>query len=174
MVQPYKKGKDISVMVWASFSGKRGRSPLHIMVRDPLAKRGGYSANSYLEVLEENIPKVYRRGMLFMQDNAPIHTAIKVREWFQARRINLIDWPPYSPDLNPIEHIWFHLKAKVLELYPELNHLSGGTDSIREKLEQALQEAWEVLPQALFDSLLDSMKRRCEAVIIAEGWHTKY
>ena len=174
MVQPYKKGINISVMVWAGFSGLRGRSPLYVMVRDPLAKRGGYSANSYLKVLEENIPKVHRRGMTFMQDNAPIHTAIKVGEWFERRRINLLDWPPYSPDLNPIEHIWFHLKSKALELHPELKYLTGSVDFVREKLGEALREAWEALPQSLFDSILGSMKRRCEAVIAAEGWHTKY
>lgn len=174
MIQPYKKGKDISIMVWAGFSGKRGRSPLHVMIRDPLSKRGGYSADSYLEVLEENIPKVWRRGMLFMQDNAPIHTAIKVRDWFTQKRVNMIDWPPYSPDLNPIEHLWFHLKAMVLRLYPELSELRGNIDYIREKLGQALQEAWKALPQSLFDNVLGSMKRRCEAVIQAEGWHTKY
>ena len=89
MVQPYKKGRDISVMVWAGFSGKHGRSPLHVMVRDLEAKRGGYSVNSYLEVSEENIPIIYRRSMWFMQDNAPIHTVSKVKDWFKAKRVNV-------------------------------------------------------------------------------------
>ncbi|EKG09167.1 transposase-like protein [Macrophomina phaseolina MS6] len=176
MIQTYAKGKDVSVMVWAAFSGKRGRSKLHVMVRDLEAKKGGggYSTNSYLEVLEKNIPTVWRRGMLVMQDNASIHTAIKVRNWFKEKRITVIRWPAYSPDLNPIEHIWFHLKANVLELYPELNKAPRGKDTIKEKLGKALEEAWEQLPQSLFDSVLGTMKRRCEAVIAAEGWHNKY
>ena len=161
-------------MVWAGFSGKRRRSPLHVMVRDLQAKRGGYSTNSYLEVLEQNISIVYRRGMWFMQDNAPIHTANKVKDWFKAKRIKVLEWPPYSPDLNPIEHLWFHLKAKVLELYPELSEVRGGVEYIQEQLGEALQEAWEALDQDLFDNVLDSMKRRYEAVITAGGWHTKY
>jgi transposase len=40
-----------------------------------------------------------------MQDNAPIHTARVVKEWFEMNGIDTIDWPPYSLDLNPIEHI---------------------------------------------------------------------
>jgi transposase len=39
-----------------------------------------------------------------MQDNASIHTAHKVKDWFEENGIQTTDWPPYSPDLNPIEH----------------------------------------------------------------------
>lgn len=69
-----------------------------------------------------------------MQDNASIHTAIKVREWFKEKRVNVIRWPAYSPDLNPIKYIWFHLKAKVLELYLELINAPRGEEVIKEKL----------------------------------------
>jgi len=55
-----------------------------------------------------------------MQDNASIHTSYAVRKWFEDIDIPLADHPPYSPDLNPIEHIWWHLKNYVLRLHPEL------------------------------------------------------
>jgi transposase len=39
-----------------------------------------------------------------MQDNALIYTAKKVKQWFEDNGIDTSDWPPYSPDLNPIEN----------------------------------------------------------------------
>jgi transposase len=66
---------------------------------------------SYLKVLEDQIPKCFQPGMTFMQDNALIHTARVVRQWFADIAIPLTNWPPYSPDLNPIEQVWFHMKA---------------------------------------------------------------
>lgn len=44
--------------------------------------------------------------MEFMQDNAPLHTAKIIKNRFHEHGIPLVDWPPYSPDLNPIEHAW--------------------------------------------------------------------
>ena len=40
-----------------------------------------------------------------MQDNASIHTSRLARDWLQEHGIEVTDWPPYSPDLNPIEHL---------------------------------------------------------------------
>jgi hypothetical protein len=48
------KGHDISIMVWgAIWIG--GRSDLIIMIHDEEAERNGYSVNSYIEVLNENL-----------------------------------------------------------------------------------------------------------------------
>ncbi|KAI0996483.1 hypothetical protein K3495_g11699 [Podosphaera aphanis] len=47
----------------------------------------------------------FRPGLSVMQDNAPPHVAARTMEEFEERSITPIDWPPYSPDLNPIEHV---------------------------------------------------------------------
>ena len=75
-----------------------------------------YSAASYIEVLEENIPQIWEPGLLFMQNNAPIYTAHVVRRWFKDIGVDVLEWPPYSPDLNPIKHLWFRLKQLVYEV----------------------------------------------------------
>lgn len=39
---------------------------------------------------------------------------------------------------------------------------------------RAIMEGWDALPEELLDSLIGSMRARCEAVVKAKGWHTKY
>ncbi|RFU28819.1 hypothetical protein B7463_g7528, partial [Scytalidium lignicola] len=132
-----------------------------------------YTANSYLEVLEDQLLKIWEPGLIFMQDNALIHCANKTKKWFEDMAIPLTDWPPYSPDLNPIEHVWWHLKAKVLEIHPELKDLGSGEEA-KKALEDALIEAWELVDDRIILACLESMIRRRDAVIAAKGWHTKY
>jgi transposase len=52
----------------------------------------------------------YRRGLTCVHDNASVHTATTTLDWLRDHFIPLLlDWPPYSPDLNPIENIWYRL-----------------------------------------------------------------
>jgi transposase len=143
------------------------------MDRDFESKKHGYSAKSYLEVLEDQMPRCWQPGLIFMQDNASIHNAHEVKKWFREMGIPLADWPPYSPDLNPIEHIWWHLKSLVLKNYPEIETMGKG-ENAQEALEKALIEAWNDLPDSLFVACANSMPSRVKACIEAKGWHTKY
>ena len=82
-------------------------------------------------------------------------------------------WPPYSPDLNPIEHIWWILKVRVFEMFPELAADKSISEHSRQRLESTLQAAWDTLDKSSFDCLYKSMPSRIEACIAAGGWHTK-
>ncbi len=89
-IQPVRKGKEVSVMVWAAFWGE-GRSDLYKVARDFESKKMGYSANLYLEILEDNVLGIWQPGLTFMQDSAPIHKAKKVMKWFEENGIVLTD-----------------------------------------------------------------------------------
>lgn len=171
-VQTFSKSKTTSVMVWAGIAGNLPRTELIIMTRDPTAKKNGYTTKSYIQALEEGLLPVYD-GQTFMQDNASIHTAHAARAWFEEQGIYVLpDWPPYSPDLNPIEHLWFHLKNAVYDVVPHLDTITGVT--LTHTLEEALPKAWDLVKSEIIQEGVKSMPRRLQAVIDAEGWHTKY
>ena len=125
-VIPEKTGKDLRRMVWAGFCGALGRSDLVVMKRDSNTARGGYSAQSYLAVLRDQIPRIWEPGLIYMQDNASIHTARIIQRWLLEMGVEVLPWPPYSPDLNLIENLWTHLKNMIYKVCPNIkSYLKG-------------------------------------------------
>src|SRR5215469_7770260 len=84
---------------------------------------GRMDADQYVEILEHNLlpsmeeSEFSMEEVIFQQDNDPKHTSKKAKTWIEDHQITLLDWPPQSPDLNPIEHLWYHIK-KELGKYP--------------------------------------------------------
>lgn len=72
--------------------------------------------------------------MEFMNDNAFILTAGIIKNWFDEDEIPLVNWLPYPPNLNPIEHAWAKLKERIYMLYSEIESF----DSTKEQLEKQL------------------------------------
>jgi hypothetical protein len=69
--------------------------------------------------------------------------------------------------------MWWHLKNKVLEIYPELESI-GNTKQAREALENTLVDTWEAINSSIIKSCLKSMCKRRDTVLKAKGWYTKY
>ena len=105
---------------------------------------------------------------LYQDDNATIHSAGRVLNWFQEHdhEFHHIEWPPQSPDLNPIEHLWDYLEVQVCRL--------EGTPSLPSELETLLHQEWLNIESSILQNLVESMPRRVRAVISASGGPTKY
>lgn len=101
-----------------------------------------------------------------MQDGAPGHTAADTLRELSERGIRVIKWPPFSPDLNPIETVWNAMKDWIQENYTE--KLSY------DQLRGAVMAAWDQISEQFLDDLVNLMPARCEAVILANGMHTRY
>ncbi|GFS94658.1 transposable element Tcb2 transposase [Trichonephila clavipes] len=72
-------------------------------------------------ILEQHV-RLSRGAMgaefLFMDDNARPHRAHIVDECLQSEDITRMDWPAYSPDLNPVKHVWDMLGRRIQPVSP--------------------------------------------------------
>jgi hypothetical protein len=95
MVEEVTTARQPARMVWASISltpgGRVWRSPLVVMSRDKATVRRGYTAQSYIQALEEGLRGHYRPGQWSMQDNVPNHTALASREWLESHGVATVN-----------------------------------------------------------------------------------
>lgn len=76
----------------------------------------------------------------------------------------MLEWPPQSPDLNPIENLLENLDV----------NLSKTNVSDKISYYAVLQKAWEEIDPEYLKKLIESMPRRLEAVLKAKNGHTRY
>jgi transposase len=101
-----------------------------------------------------------------MQDGAPGRTAVDTKEDLRERRITVIFWPPFSPNLNPIKRVWHIMKNYLHDNYPE--------NMKYEALRATVKDAWEKVGRHEFKEHTNSMPARCQAAINAKRLFTKY
>ncbi len=104
----------------------------------------------------------------FQQDNAPCHKAQIISDWFleHDNEFTLLKWPPQSPNLNPIEHLWdvVEQKIRIMDVQP--------TNLLQ--LRDAIMSIWTKISEECFQHLVESMPRRIKAVLKAKGCPTWY
>ncbi|MBW0519454.1 hypothetical protein O181_059169 [Austropuccinia psidii MF-1] len=79
--------------------------------------------------------------------------------------VNEMDWPPHSPDLNPIETIWKMIKSQINNLYQP---------QTMDKLRVAIQAAWDGIAPDVFNKHLLLMAHCMQMVIDMNGGPTSY
>lgn len=153
--------RTVGVMVWGAIA-YGSRSPL-------LFIRGNMTAQRYVqEVVEEHLVPYLRTlpNPIFQQDNARPHIARVTLECFERNEVNLLPWPPRSPDLSPIEHVWDIIGRRLRNLPHPPQTLAA--------LRNEVQRAWDETPQEEIDHLIRSMPRRLNECITHRGAPTHY
>jgi len=103
-------------------------------------------------------------GWLLLEDNDPKHSSRKAKQWKEENEIDRMDFPAYSPDLNPIQNVWKVMKANVAQQHPKT--IQG--------LKKAIKKCWSQLDDSFAIKLASSMKNRIQELLDAEGDHTMY
>ena len=147
-----------SIMIWGCFS-YYGVGPIYYIP-------GIMDQFEYITILEEVMLPYAEQEMplkcVIQQDNDPKHTSHQATSWFQINKINVMEWPAQSLDLNPIENLWGDIKNAVSE---------AKTKKCRETVEcSPLVLGWNTWWQ----KSVDSMQHRCEAVLRNSGYTTQY
>ena len=156
-------------MLWGSFFGKM--AGLCVFWENNWGKM---NAESYcqrilpqvVDFLRSN-PGTAQDSSEFVLDNATAHTATVTKDYLRDHGIITMKWPPYSPDLNPIENVWSHMKSCIYFWYGDSD---GGRQRRRNEIRPIVQEAWNLCTQPHTLMIIHhGMQRSCEEVISIGG-----
>ena len=155
--------RKISLMIWGCIC--------YDGVGTLVAVEGNINAVKYIEILDKNLWPVIvwyfdNDDYLFVDDNAPVHTAHIVSDYKEINGLNSLEWPAQSPDLNIIENIWLHIKR---ELQTSKANIVNKNDLFAE-----IQRVWERIELEHIRELYISIPDRLKNVIDMKGHLTKY
>ncbi len=139
----------------------------------PLVPIAILNATAYLSVVADHVHPFMTTvhpssDGYFQKDNTPSHKAQIISDMFleHDNEFTLLKWPPQSPDLNPIEHLWDVVKweIRIMNVQPtNLQQLGDTIMSIRTKISEEC-----------FQHLVESTPRRIKAALKAKGGPTRY
>jgi len=124
----------------------------------------GLLARTLLETAGDYYDMEHGEHWWLVHDNSPQFKSREVQTWLHNNGISVLDFPPRSPDLNPIENMWPRIHALTDKLHPTTN----------EAMADAFIKCWPEISLDIFTDYAQSMPARIAAVIEADGNATKY
>jgi len=117
---------------------------------------GRFNAESYCTFIEDVLAQT-KQPIILIQDGARYHTAAKTREVFakHAERLWVEQLPAYSPDYNPIEHLWRNIKRQNTHnrYFPAFSDLATAVETALTHFQQHAQAVKQLMGTYLDDVL---------------------
>ena len=181
-LKPSFKSGRTTVSVFACIA-KGSRSELMVVRRRTAKERTsardrlGLNSHQFAEELHKKciIPFILEQGdtpdhIYLATDGVPWHFGGENKAIREECGYLQLPWPPNSPDLNPIENVWMLLKLRLRKRFSKVAQRPHS----EAELFSAAQDEWAKIPQEVIDKLIDSMPVRLQAVLDADGGHTKW
>ncbi|KAG1551362.1 hypothetical protein G6F50_013187 [Rhizopus delemar] len=168
-------GSDGCKYFWKRPSDKLQPHHLDLTVKGGAGSVMLWSSSDYVHILSTTLMGSLKyhgyeqEAIYFQQGNDPKHTSKLARAWFKEngfKEEHTFNWTAQSPDLNPIEHLWHHLKLR-LSLY------EGRAKGVHD-LWSRIEKEWNSFTKEQCQAYIKSMSARCRAVIKAKGGYTRY
>ena len=113
-----------------------------------------------LDFYEKCRPRTGVRGIKLLHDNAPAHKSAKIQEYLKESGLDVLDYPPYSPDLSPCD-FW---------LFPRLKEmLAGHCFESRCGIGSAVYQCLQHIPKEDYRAAFRKWVDQCEMCVGAYG-----
>ena len=156
----HSKHKGRKIGAWAAINTK-GKTSIFLY-------EANMNSQNYLEILNQSVDEmkeIIESDNIYLQmDNAKYHWTTDAFQFYYEKNVKLIDWPPYSPDLNPIENVWALMKRKI----------SGRKFTSMNSLKNELYKIWADIEIETIEKIWMSIYDRIQDCIDSEGKLTNY
>lgn len=134
---------------------------------------GNMDSTLYIQILDEDLQMTMedygldKSKFILMQDNDPKHKSRMTMDYLKNQDYQLMEWPPQSPDLNPIENMWSLLKRRLYNNYdcPPKGML---------ELWERIGKTWYDISMEECNKCIETMPMRCRDVIKNKGYWIDY
>ena len=149
-------GVSPKIMFWGAISGE-GKVFLDV-IEDPSMTSYSYSCFLYQRAMPA-IRMIHGKDFFYQQDNAPPHRGGLTSIYLEIAKVKVIEWPPQSPDLNPIEQVWNWLAGKIkTKSFQNLGELRDSVFAL-----------WEQLPNNTVLAYIEKLESKMDYVYKNNG-----
>ena len=117
-----------------------------------------------LSIANSEIWKLHPNEFILLWDNDSKHRSDISLNYYIENNVQLLEWPAYSPDLNPIENIWGNIK----------NNLGSKVYNKIESIKSDIEDYWKIWASNYSTKAIEKMRKRIDAYILLKGKKTWY